>query len=86
MLLSPTIGAFSVFDGHVGRRQRQPRVVGELGRELPCRKLVAVAEQARESDFAGDPALEGTDAGRHAGRAWDSAIEPEQGMNENGTP
>ena len=62
--------------------QSEPRILGELGRQF-LGQLVAVAEQ-RERDFAGDPALEGTDRvgigpglGLHRAGA---------GMNENGTP
>ena len=50
---------------NVGGRERQLGVVGERGGQPLAGQVVAVAEQPREGDLAGDAAFEGADAGGH---------------------
>ena len=65
MLLSPTIGAFSVLVGMSAVVRVSCESSVNLAVSCFVGQLVAVAEQAREGDLAGDAALEGADAGGH---------------------
>ena len=49
-------------------------------------EVVAVADDAREGDLTGDAVLQRPHPRRASVRAAASDVEPEQGMNENGTP
>ena len=83
MLVSPTIGSFSVLVGtsSVERTRYEESSKRAVSRSL---SVVAVAGDAREGDLAGDPVVEGADAGR-SGLAR-ILLAPVVGMNENGTP
>jgi hypothetical protein len=50
--------------GDVGGGQLQLGLLGELGGQTLAGQFVAVAVDAGEGDFAGDPVLQGADAGR----------------------
>ena len=79
------MGAFSVLVGMSAGGERQLRVLGERGAQPLAGKLVAVAEQAREGDLAGDALFEGPHAGGHRA-GLGVPVEPLHGMKENGTP
>ena len=64
MLDSPTMGAFSVLVGMSAVESVSLDSSVNVAVEPLAGQVVAVAEQAREGDLAGDAAFEGADAGR----------------------
>ena len=65
--VSPTIGAISVVVGMSAVESAMPALVVELGASASRRQLVAVADEAREGDLAGDA------LGAAPARAWPSS-------------
>ena len=86
MLLSPTIGAFSIVVGISAVDKAMLRLIAEFRPPISRRARRSDSPRDGERDFEGDSALPKRGHGWGWGRAWGLGSSLQQGMKENGTP